>query len=427
MKNFLKLNKLDKVNIWFIYLIYIIFVTLVTIYFTNKFINKYPQLIDDNLNIILNKIPFAFGNLINNLFYQNNYMLNDWGLKMHVARLPVVPYLISSLFFFFKNIYFFLIFKNIIFFSIYFFILFQFIKSFNIKINFLLLLLIPILSNPYNFTVLLNFVYEDFVIAILIPSLFLSIISKNKFKYIISAIIIFVLYLTKVNMFFLTIIISIIIFALEKNKKKIIPIIAVLFAIFTWGFYGFLKTNKFPIGQSMISINSWNMSHVLNDNFKNFYPKYSVDLIEFPDKHKKFENEWEFYNFYYQKNNEYLLNNKLQVLQNIVMKIKFIFFDIYHDGNQTFELNDNSKILISNIDNKFFLNLSILVLVLSFYNSVKKREIKKFDLYYFFLLTFYILPLIIGWATSKHLVGIFIASKIYLILKFMEKKKIFNQ
>ena len=320
-----------------------------------------------------------------------------------------------------------MIFKNIIFFSIYFFILFQFIKSFNIKINFLLLLLIPILCNPYNFTVLLNFVYEDFVIAILIPSLFLSIISKNKFKYIISAIIIFVLYLTKVNMFFLTIIISIIIFALEKNKRKIIPIIAVLFAIFTWGFYGLLKTNKFPIGQSMISINSWNMSHVLNDNFKNFYPKNSVDLIEFPDKHKKFENEWEFYNFYYQKNNEYLLNNKLQVLHNIVLKIKFIFFDIYHDGNQTFKLNDNQKILISNIDNKFFLNLSILILVLSFCNSVKKREIQKFDLYYFFLLTFYILPLIIGWATSKHLVGIFIVSKIYLILKFMEKKRIFNQ
>jgi hypothetical protein len=427
MKNFLKLNKLEKVNIWFIYLIYIIFVTLVTIYFTNKFITKYPQIIDNNLNIILNKIPFAFGNLINNLFYQNNYTLNDWGMKMHVARLPVVPYLISSLYFFFKNIYFFLIFKNIIFFSIYFFILFQFIKSFNIKINFLLLLLIPILCNHYNFTVLLNFVYEDFVIAILVPSLFLSIISKNKFKYIISAIIIFVLYLTKVNMFFLTIIISIIIFALEKNKRKIIPIIAVLFAIFTWGFYGLLKTNKFPIGQSMISINSWNMSHVLNDNFKNFYPKNSVDLIEFPDKHKKFENEWEFYNFYYQKNNEYLLNNKLQVLHNIVLKIKFIFFDIYHDGNQTFKLNDNQKILISNIENKFFLNLSILILALSFYNSVKKRKIQKFDLYYFFLLTFYILPLIIGWATSKHLVGIFIVSKIYLILKFMEKKRIFNQ
>jgi hypothetical protein len=89
MKNFLKLNKLEKVNIWFIYLIYIIFVTLVTIYFTNKFITKYPQIIDNNLNIILNKIPFAFGNLINNLFYQNNYTLNDWGMKMHVARLPV--------------------------------------------------------------------------------------------------------------------------------------------------------------------------------------------------------------------------------------------------------------------------------------------------------------------------------------------------
>ena len=127
-------------------------------------------------------IPFAFGNLINNLFYQNNYTLNDWGMKMHVARLPVVPYLISSLYFFFKNIYFFLIFKNIIFFSIYFFILFQFIKSFNIKINFLLLLLIPILCNPYNFTVLLNFVYEDFVIAILIPSLFLSIILLSGIK-----------------------------------------------------------------------------------------------------------------------------------------------------------------------------------------------------------------------------------------------------
>ena len=53
--------------------------------------------------------------------------------------------------------------------------------------------------------------------------------------------------------------------------------------------FGFLKTGKIPIGQSLISINSWGMSHVLNKDFSNYYPYRTVDQINFKrlDIHKK--------------------------------------------------------------------------------------------------------------------------------------------
>ena len=43
--------------------------------------------------------------------------------------------------------------------------------------------------------------------------------------------------------------------ALEKDKlrSRYLPIIAVIFAILTWGFFGVFKTGKFPFGSSLLN------------------------------------------------------------------------------------------------------------------------------------------------------------------------------
>ena len=65
------------------------------------------------------------------------------------------------------------------------------------------------------------------------------------------------------------------------------------------------------------------MSHVLNKEFKNYYPYKSVDQINFEDKNKAFSDEWQFYNFYNNKNKKYLNDNKIEYLRHKLIKIYF--------------------------------------------------------------------------------------------------------
>ena len=407
------------------YLSFILSVVFLSVYFTNSLITKYPGLVDKDYNIILKQIPFAHGQLIHNLFYENSYYLNDWNITMYAARLPFVPYLISSIFSLFQNIYYFLVLKNIIFFSIYFLGSYIFVSTLNLKIWHFLSFLCLILYNPYNLIVSLNFVYADFVVALLLPSFYLIIISEFKHKFILSAIILFVLYLTKVNMFFLTIFLSLFIFFIENKKYKIFPIIFVFSAVLIWGGFSFNKTQRFAFGSGLISINSWGLSHVLNKDFKNYYPDKTVDRIVNEKTLKKinFNDEWEFYDFYQKQNYQYIKSNYKEFLSNILLKAKFIFTYIYVDGSQVFITDNKKEIRYSNIPNKLILNISILLLFLKIFRKRKTLNIEKYDFYYLLILLFYLAPLLVGWATSKHLIGIFLVSKIYTFITLAKLKK----
>ena len=56
--------------------------------------------------------------------------------------------------------------------------------------------------------------------------------------------------------------------------------------------------------------------------------------------------------------------------------------------------------------------------------NLKNKNEFKHELYYFLILILIIPIFIIGWATSKHLVGICNLSIIYLINYFLEKKNL---
>jgi hypothetical protein len=266
----------------------------------------------------------------------------------------------------------------------------------------------------------LNFVYADFLTGVLVPSLFLVCSSTNKNKYLISSIIIFVLYLSKTNMFFLSLSLPLFIFIIEKNIKKILPLVGLILALSIWGVFGLIKTDRIPFGPNLITINSWGLSHVLNEEFKDTYPQKTVDQINFKDKRKIFEKEWDFYDFYNQRNILYIKNNKKDFIENMFLKIKFIFTDVYVDGSQSKDDTDTKKIRFSSIFNKILFNISILILFYNFYKLFKYKKYEKIDFYFLIFITMYLFPLIIGWATSKHLVGIFITSKIYLMIKYLK-------
>lgn len=410
-------NKLDFLNIYFIF-IFIIFV--ISVIFTHQLIQAYPNLITSNNNLQIKNIPFGYGDLIYNLVNTKQYVSEEFGVKMHLSRLPVLPIIISFFYTISKNIYFIVFVKNIILFSIFFYCAIIFILSHKLQNKHLILLLIIFLYNPYNLIVNLNFVYADFLIGVLVPSLFLICLSANKSKYLISSIIIFILYLSKTNIFFLSLSLPFFIFIIEKNNKKFLPLVGLFLAVSVWSVFGLIKTDRIPFGPSHITINSWGMSHVLNKEFKTTYPQKTVDHINFKDKNKKFEKEWDFYDFYNQRNILYIKNNKKNFIENIFLKVKFIFTDIYVDGNQSKNNIDTREIRFSSILNKILFNMSLVILFYNFYKLLKYKKYEKIDLYFLIFIIMYLFPLIIGWATSKHLVGIFITSKFYLMMKYLK-------
>jgi hypothetical protein len=422
------LNELNKKKILVCYLIYLLFIIISsTIY--GFLLNLKVNIYDDNLNIIFNNIPFSNGELIYNLYYNSKYYNNFNNIVFYLQKTPAIPFLITFLAFFSKNFFFILIFKNIIIYTFYFHFVYRIIIDQNREILiFVLILIIPLII-PYNYSVSLNFFYEDSLIAILLPLLFLALITNYRHKYLLISGLLFILYFVKTSMFLIIVILPILIIFFEKEKiVKFLPIIFSLLAILIWGFYGLVKTGRFPIFSTSSSVNSHVLASAMNENFHKYYPDKSTDLIpissEIPNN---ISNEWDFFDFYEKKNKEYLDQNLSRYLKDIIIKLKFIFFGINRDGalpdkNGNF---DNS-IRFSLILSKLLFNLSILFSLLILFKNIKKIFSQKREIFFLSLVILNLLPHIFVWATSKHLVAISNVSMMYLIFCFVDNKNKIN-
>jgi len=399
-----------------------------------QFILLYPDIIDLRGNIIYKNIPFEYGSVIENLISKDKYFaeigIMGNSIEFYLSRMPVLPYLFLLAKLFSSNLYFFIVSKNVIFGSIIFFTILNFSKekSFNC-LSFLIIILI-FFYNPFNLKIITNFVYADFITSILIPVLFIICLSNFKLKDYYIGLIIFILYLSKTSMFFICIFISIY-FLLFESKK--IPFYFLLMAIILWGTFGFIKTNKFPFGPSMLSTNSHALSISFNENFHKFYPLISVDYIPHCNIRgnlnkyncnkipKKIENEWDYYNFYKIKNSQYIKENLDIFLKDLILKIKTIFFNFYEDGQiYSGDNQPKKKFLISIFINKVILIIAVIVLIRSFFNKFQVEKNKK-EILFFIIIISSMPAYLIGWALSRHLVYIFLVSKIYLFLKFKSK------
>jgi hypothetical protein len=410
---FFELDFIKKKEILKLYLIYIIFITISSIVFSFLYVNKFPNQIDSNKDIILVNIPFYFGDLINNLVNKNSYVQKIYDIDFYLARHPFLPLFLSILFKVSKNIFFIVVAKNIIIFSIYFYCCYKLLlKNKNTIFLFLITLLVPIVI-PYNFNVALNYVYEDNLIAIFLPLLFLSLISNSEYKILFTSFFLFSLYFIKGTTFFLVIFLSFAILLNKKIKFSKLPFLVTILAITIWGSFGYIKTGRFPFLSTLESTNSYHLHHMLNNDFHKYYPNLAVDIHE-KKLDKKINTEWEFYDYYYNKNYIFLKQNQSQYFRDIFLKLKFIFFGIIADGHGKLDKDSlhSAPIRVSSIFSKIFFNVAILI---ALYQLIKNQ--KKFEIYFLLIIALYLLPLIIAWATTKHLVPLFNVSLIYLIFK----------
>ena len=425
MNNFNKFLQKKLVNtsnkaIFIIYIIYLIIITLSSVAFCFLYIQKFPNIVDANYNLVLKSIGFLFGDLISNLYNYNTYSFkaeND--IIFHLRRLPALVFVIFYLFSICKNFFFIIVSKNIILYSLYFIIIYKSLKYKNKNILFFLLLIFTPIVVPYNYLVSLNFTFEDCLITLLLPLLYFLLIFNYSCQYIFISSLLFILYFTKGSMFFLVTCLPFLILIFEKkNKLKFLPLLFCLLAVLMWGFYGKYSTGRFPFASNLSTDNSRSLYPALNLDFNNYYPEKSIDLVPVDtDLPKNINTEWEFQDYYSKKNQEYLAKNYKRYFLDFFIKLKAIFTNVKRDGAFPDKYgNYDNGIRYSLIANKIFFNFAIfysLYSIIKSFNNIQNKE------YYFLsILILSLLAHFYAWAFSRHLVGITNVCIIYLIFKF---------
>jgi len=138
---------------------------------------------------------------------------------------------------------------------------------------------------------------------------------------------------------------------------------------------------------------------------------------------KDIKNEWEFNELFKKRNIEYLKINYQRYLKDAFIKLNFIFFYPFQDANTGTKNIDEKELKYSMIVNKVFLSSAIIIAFCALLKKFNKKTEYKEEFYYFLILSLIIPVFVVGWATSKHLVGICNVSIIYLINYFIINKK----
>lgn len=410
------LSVLEKIVLYFFFCSLIILSSLILAFLI---INKFPHYIDANGDLIIKNIPFGNGPLINELIVNKNYKSSFYNIDFYLQKLPLLP-----IFYFFilsisKNFYFFIILKNLILVSFFYFIVFDIIKSNNKNILNFISVLGCLFIIPYNSFVILNYMYADSFLVIFLAIFFILLISKYKRRFELISFLLFLLYLTKTSMLFLVILTPFLILILEKDRRKYLTFIGPMIAIILWGSFGYIKTGRAAIGTSILTVNSMGMHLVTQQDFFNYYPKKSVDILQHKILVPKFNNEWQFHDYFKEKNKNYFKDNsnKLDYLKGVIKKIKFTLFNIHRDGAQPQNGKFDNSIRYSFIPNKIVFIFCIFYSIFNIFKNIKTISKMRSEIYYISSIILILIPYIAAWATSKHLIPIFIISFYYLLFK----------
>ena len=177
------MNLIKKIiyNNFFFYLAIIFSFIILNFIFYYLFIQKYPNFIDQDGNLIITQLTHAYADIVNNLITNKGYYSNffDIEIDFFVGRLPFIPYFLYFIYSFISQKYLIIILvKNLLLFS-----MLLFLMKKTIKDNILIVILLTfILAIPFNTQNLLMIVPEEGYINYFILSLFIVFISDLKHR-----------------------------------------------------------------------------------------------------------------------------------------------------------------------------------------------------------------------------------------------------
>lgn len=423
---------MDKIKILntkfiFIYIALISFIAfmLLTIIWHSYITSRFPYLINEHGQLVYSRLDFFFGPLLENLVNKNEYFFSYLNQKIYLGRMPLIPFFLdSTLTYVTKSYLGILIIKNFILISLVLFFLKKFLKK-----NLLIFIsLIILFYNPYNTLTIVRLIPEESYTSIFLLILFLGLSLHKKPNFILVGILITLIYLTKASMLFFCYFLTIFLILIFKSKESFLPFILILCTYLFWASNGYYKTGKFVSPFSISSISGLTLSVAYDKNFLKIYPKQSPDILldkiikKNKDKISKSRSEHELDKIFKDEVFNKIISDKFFVVKSFFRKLYVLFINIKFDA-QTLLSDNYNNIRFTEIPNKIFFNVSLLLLMMSLINNKKfERE----DYYYIVFIIFYLLPYMIGFIYTRHMVPLYILGNFYIFLKYLKYKKLYE-
>ena len=421
-------------NILLFLLFYLITIVAINYIYYLNYIKKWPEIIFQNGDIDISRLPFGFDQVTNNLI-NNNGLLNISSFSesnQYLSRMPVVPLYIKFIYIFItKKFFFIILIKNLFFFMIIIILSYLIFKD-HLK-PFLIFILLS--YNFHNIVTLTNLVPEEGFTGYLIIILFLINYLNYKNKQILIAIVISTIFFTKPSMVFLCYSLSLVIGYLGYKKREnlfYLPLIMILLSYLIWSSYSYEKVNKFLNPFSLTSIGGQGLNIAYNKYFNNIYPEQSGDILESyifnkikKEKHLTKEklkemDELTINKMFIADSVDFIKNNPKEVVVSYAKKIYNIFFNLKNDGKIKSD-NEYNKIRYSNISNKILLNLMIIIIIK---NLITNNNNKNNDVICIAIIATFVFPYIIAIAYSRQIVPLYILAHIYIFFHIINKWQI---
>lgn len=418
-----KIEISTKKNLY-IYLFLVLIYSIVIVIYGHLYVLKYPDIIDENYNIILKNIGFNFGQILENFLAGEGLKAKYFGVDFYVSRMPLMPLFIAFVYSFIsKNFFIILLFKNISLFSIIFFILSKYQKK-NYYL-FLLFSLVVFFYNPHNLVTTMSINFEEGFLNYFLIILFLLFFLEIKYKYVFVALVLSAIFFLKSSMIFLCIALSVFFCVIGFKQKKqfyYFPLLIFIISNIIWGVYSYSKTNYFAFGTTLTSYNGFTLQHAYHKDFNVYYPKISPDILSEDIRNslpsKNYKNEWEINSFYYDSSINYLKKNQYDILKSFVKKLQVVFFYLYEDSQWPNLSGETlNKFRFSNIPNKLFFIIFIFLLI--------KKIIYHFDEKAFFLIIlnfFYFFPYMVGFVYTRHCTSMYMIATYFVIYELFKNK-----
>ena len=423
---------MDKVKILntkfiFIYIALISFIAfmLLTIIWHNYITSKLPYLTNEDGQLVYSRLHFFFGPLLENLVNKNEYFFSYLNQKIYLGRMPLIPFFLdTTLTYVTKSYLGILIIKNFILISL----VLYFLKKFFKKNLLIFISLVILFYNPYNTATIVKLIPEESYTSIFLLILFLGLSMHKKPNFILVGILITLIYLTKASMLFFCYFLSIFLILIFKSKESFLPFILVLCAYLLWASNGYYKTGKFVSPFSTSSISGFTLALAYDENFLKIYPNQSPDILldkiikKNKDKILKSRTEHELDKIFKDEVFNKIISDKKFLVKLFFRKLYVLFINIKFDA-QILSSDNYNNIRFTEIPNKIFFNVSLLLLIISVIN---KKKFEREDYYYIVFIIFYLLPYMIGFIYTRHIVPLYIIGNFYIYLKYLKYKKIYE-
>jgi len=189
----------------------------------------------------------------------------------------------------------------------------------------------------------------------------------------------------------------------------------------------------------MNAINLATVTHkYFNITYPSIRPDIHLDLVENVVNERNIKTEKELIDNLLPDSKDFIIQNPYEYLIGVLKKIYVLNLSPFKDAQYPKDKDsylenmyagknaENDKIInpirYSNIPNKIIFNVSLFLLLFSLINYKKNSKyINNLNIYYFFMLLFYLAPYMFAWIYPRHGTSVYILSHFYILIYLIEK------